>query len=59
MLRNRLWSGLRKDELRNVTRYKFESIFDFNVLRRELRQIEQDLKARKSSVSFSSSATST
>ncbi|XP_060575528.1 uncharacterized protein LOC132732991 [Ruditapes philippinarum] len=55
MLRNRLWSGLRNDELRNVSRYKFESIQDFNVLRRELRQIEQDITARKS-VHFSSPA---
>lgn len=53
MLRNRLWSGLRDDELRNVTRYKFESISDFNILRRELRQIEEDFKSHKSPPSTS------
>ena len=48
MLRNRLWSGLRDNDLRNATRYKFESIFDFNVLRKEIRSIEEDFKARTS-----------
>ena len=43
MLRNRLWSGLRSPELRNVSRYKFETVADFNSLRKELRVIEQDL----------------
>ncbi|XP_052799847.1 uncharacterized protein LOC128231276 [Mya arenaria] len=43
MLRNRLWSGLRSPELRNVSRYKFESVSDFNTLRKELRVIEQEL----------------
>ena len=43
MLRNRLWSGLRDGDLRNASRYKFESVLDFNQLRRELRVIEQDL----------------
>lgn len=59
MLRNRLWSGLRNDELRNVTRYKFETIQDFNVLRRELRQIEQDIIARKSFPAHTPTITST
>jgi hypothetical protein len=58
MLRNCLWSGLRNDELRNVSRYKFESIQDFIVLRRELRQIEQDITARKSVHTSSPAATS-
>lgn len=47
MLRNRLWSGLRDSQLRNVSRYKFESVRDFSVLRRELRQIEQELEVSR------------
>ena len=43
MLRNRLWSGLRDGDLRNASRYKFESVLDFNQLRKELRVVEQDL----------------
>lgn len=44
MLKNRLWSGLRDPELRNMSRYKFEKEIDFNKLRRELRSMEEDLK---------------
>lgn len=47
MLRNRLWSGLRDSELRNVSRFKFETVNNFNRLRKELRQIEQDLEVTK------------
>jgi len=45
MLRSRLWSGLRDGMLKNVSRYKYESINDFNELRKELRKMEQDLKS--------------
>ena len=47
MLKNRLWSGLRDQELKNVSRYLFEKIVDFNTLRRELRAIEEDLRSQK------------
>ena len=47
MLRNRLWSGLRDKELRNAARYKFETVRSFNLLRKELRQIEQELTPEK------------
>lgn len=47
MLRNRLWSGLRDQELKNVSRYLFERVIDFNTLRRQLRAIEDDLKPQK------------
>ena len=51
MLRSRLWSGLRNDLLKNVSRYKYETIGDFNELRRELRKIEQDLERGAASAS--------
>ncbi|XP_060587413.1 uncharacterized protein LOC132742926 [Ruditapes philippinarum] len=51
MLCNRLWSGLYDQHLRSVSRYKFESIHDYGVLRKELRQMEQDLELNKKSPS--------
>ena len=50
MLCSRLWSGIYNQELRNVSRYKYESIHDYGVLRRELRQMEQDLQVNRRSV---------
>jgi hypothetical protein len=47
MLRNRLWSGLRDSQLRNISRYKYELVRDFSVLRRELRQMEQELEVSR------------
>ena len=47
MLSSRLWSGLRNETLKNVSRYKYESIRDFNELRKELRKIEQDIEKGK------------
>ena len=44
MLRGRLWSGLRNSLLKNVSRYKYETVTDFNQLRKELRKIELDLE---------------
>lgn len=58
MLCNRLWSGLRDRELRNASRYKFESVHDYGVLRRELRQMEQDIQASKHSQSSCSNVAS-
>lgn len=49
MLRNRLWSGLRDQVLKNVMRYKFETELDYTSFRRELRLVEEDLKASQSS----------
>ena len=43
MLCSKLWNGLRDPLLKNSSRYKFDVTKDFNVLRREIRQIEQDL----------------
>lgn len=57
MLRSRLWSGLRDLELKNVSRYLYESIDDYNALRKELRAIEEDLRQSKaSSVPFKTKA---
>ena len=47
MLRNRLWSGLTDKELKNAGRYKFETIRNFNLLRKELRKIELELTPEK------------
>ena len=43
MLCSKLWNGLRDPLLKNSSRYKFDVIKDFNVLRVDLRTIEQDL----------------
>lgn len=48
MLRNRMWSGLRNQDLKNATRYKFETELDYTKLRRELRLVEEDMKASQS-----------
>lgn len=44
MLRNKLWSGLRDERVRNATRYKLEQIHQFDELVGELRAAEQELK---------------
>lgn len=44
MLRTKLWSGLSDISLRNASRYKYDTIDDFETLRRELRTIELDIK---------------
>jgi len=41
MLRSMFWTGLRQD-LKDISGYKFDSINDFDKLRVELRKIEQD-----------------
>ena len=43
MLCNKLWSGLCNKELKNATRYKFESTKEYSALRRELRQVELEM----------------
>jgi hypothetical protein len=43
MLRNRLWSGLFDRELKNASRYKFECTRSYNLFRKELRKLEQEL----------------
>ena len=45
MLRSRLWSGLRDQVLKNATRYKYETVPDYTSLRRELRQVDEEMKA--------------
>lgn len=48
MLRTKLWSGLSDIDLRNASRYKYDTIGDFEELRRELRTIELDLRTSAS-----------
>lgn len=44
MLRSKLWSGLKDSNLQNSSRYKYDTIKDFEALRRELHTIELDLQ---------------
>ena len=44
MLKNKLWSGLRDERVRNATRYKLDQISSFDVLVCELRATEQEIK---------------
>lgn len=44
MLRNKLWSGLKDERVRNATRYKLEQIHSFDELIGELRAAEQEIK---------------
>ena len=57
MLRTKLWSGLSDTNLRNASRYKYDTIHDFETLRMELHTIELDLRT-SASASPSVSATS-
>lgn len=43
MLRSKFWSGLRDPLLKNASRYKYDTISDFDQLRKEIRAIELDL----------------
>lgn len=43
MLRTKFWSGLQNSILKNAIRYKYENIFSFDELRREVRKMEQEL----------------
>ena len=54
MLRTKLWSGLSDTDLRYSSRYKYDTITDFETLREELRTIELDLKTSASTTSSSS-----
>ncbi|KAK3105374.1 hypothetical protein FSP39_023707 [Pinctada imbricata] len=45
MLRTKLWSGLCNAELKNASRYKYDTITDFDSLRIELRSIELDMSS--------------
>lgn len=44
MLRSKLWSGLKDERMRNATRYKYETIMNFDMLMAELRAVEQEMK---------------
>ncbi|XP_061185089.1 uncharacterized protein LOC133193136 [Saccostrea echinata] len=44
MLRAKLWSGLCDNSLCNASRYKYDTINDFETLRKELRTIVLDMK---------------
>ena len=44
MLRTKLWSVLRNSALKNATRYKYDTIKNFDELRKEVRAIELELE---------------
>lgn len=44
MLRNNFWKHLRSDKLKNATRVHFESISNFELLRRAVRAEEYEIK---------------
>ena len=54
MLRTKLWSGLSNEGLRNASRYKYDTIVDFDKLRIELRTIELDMHPSATSATASS-----
>lgn len=54
ILRTKLWSGLKDSNLRNSSRYKYDTIKDVGALRRGLRTIELDLQLSSSSTATSS-----
>jgi len=47
MLRTRLWSGLKLQESKNVSRFKYETVREHVQLRIDLRQIEQVLQGSR------------
>ena len=44
MLRSKLWSGLRDEQLRQATRHKYDAIKDFDELVIEIRRVESETK---------------
>ncbi len=58
MLRTKFWGGLTR-KLKDASRYKFDTIRDFDVLRVELRTIEQDYKEETTSPGKDSGAQKT
>lgn len=47
MLRTKLWSGLLDDQLKQVTRYKYDTTRDYDQLVVEIRKIEQEMYPTK------------
>lgn len=54
MLRTKLWSGLKDSNLRNSSRYKYDTIKDFEAVRRELRTIDLQLPSSSTATCTSS-----
>lgn len=50
MLRTKLWSGLKDSNLRNSSRYKYDTIKDFEAVRRELRTIDLQLPSSSTAI---------
>lgn len=42
MLRSKFWTGLKSQQLRNSTRYLYDTKKDFQSLLREIRKVEQE-----------------
>ena len=46
MLRNKFWKSLRSDRLKNATRTKFETLTEFDMLRKAVRAEEHEKKVQ-------------
>ncbi|CAG2226925.1 unnamed protein product [Mytilus edulis] len=49
MLRTKFWSGIRDSALKNATRYKYDTIKNFDELRKEVRAVELELQISSAS----------
>ena len=42
ILRSKFWTGLKSQQLRNATRHKYDTVWDFQSLLREIRKVDQE-----------------
>ena len=49
LLRHKFWTGLHSDTLKMQTRHKYDSVLDYNILLRDIRQVDQELAHRSPS----------
>ena len=49
LLRHKFWTGLHSDALKMQTRHKYDTVSDYNILLRDIRQVDQELAHRSPS----------
>ena len=49
LLRHKFWTGLHSEALKMQTRHKYDTISDYNILLRDIRQVDQELAHRSQS----------
>lgn len=59
MLCTKFWSGLRSSKLKDATRYKYETVDNFDQLRMEVRCVEQEYAEEKAATKARSHVTTT